>query len=365
MRYFKLPDLGEGLQDAEIVEWHIKIGDTVKTDQLLVSVETAKAIVEVPSPQDGVIEKCFAEVGECVHIGEPLVSFEGESEESTSVVGEITGETQSLDDDDFIIGAAKTETDNGAIKITPALRATAKKLGVDINALASNNSRITEEDVLQATQQTPPGYKKLKGPRRAMAQTMAKVHREVVPVTLFEDADLHAWPKGSDITIRLCQAIAHACTVEPAMNAWYHGTSESRQILKHVDIGIAVDTDQGLFVPVMRDVANRSSENLREGLNKLQDCVKKRSIPLEEMQGATITLSNFGSMAGRYATPVVVPPQVTIIGAGKIREEVVAHNGNIEAHPVLPLSLTFDHRSITGGEASRFLAALIQQLELT
>ncbi|MFL0796455.1 MAG: 2-oxo acid dehydrogenase subunit E2 [Cellvibrionaceae bacterium] len=362
MRYFKLPDLGEGLQDAEIVEWHINKGDTVKTDQLLVSVETAKAIVEVPSPQDGVIEKLFADEGECVHIGEPLVSFEGEGDESTSVVGEITGETQSLDDDDFIIGASKTETDNNSLKITPALRATAKKLGVDLNSL-NTSERITEEDLLKATQKAPEGYEKLRGPRRAMAQTMAKVHREVVPVTLFEDADLHNWPQGSDITIRLCQAIAHACTVEPALNAWYHGTSESRQLHNYVDIGIAVDTEQGLFVPVMRDVANRSSENLREGLNKLRECVRKRSIPLEEMQGATITLSNFGSMAGRYATPVVVPPQVAIIGAGKIREEVVACEGKMEIHKVLPLSLTFDHRSITGGEASRFLAALIEHLK--
>ncbi len=362
MRYFKLPDLGEGLQDAEIVEWHIKTGDTVKTDQLLVSVETAKAIVEVPSPQDGVIEKIFADEGECVHIGEPLVSFEGEAEESTSVVGEITGETQNLDDDDFIIGAAKNESTGNQLKITPALRSTAKKLGVDLTSLHSNE-KITEEDLLRATQKSPEGYKKLRGTRRSMAQTMAKVHREVVPVTLFEDADLHDWPAGSDITIRLCQAIAHACTIEAALNAWYHGASESRQLHNHVDIGIAVDTEQGLFVPVMRNVANRTSDNLREGLNKLRDCVKKRSIPLEEMQGATITLSNFGSMAGRYATPVVVPPQVAIIGAGKIREEVVAANGKMEIHRVLPLSLTFDHRSITGGEASRFLAALIENLK--
>jgi len=197
-----------------------------------------------------------------------------------------------------------------------------------------------------------------------MAKAMIQSHEQVVPVTIIDDADVYLWDDAQDITMRLTHAIASACEAEPSLNVWFDGENLSRRMLKQVDLGIAVDTEQGLFVPVLRDISNRSMEDLRTGLDNLRAAVKSRKIPPKEMLGATITLSNFGTMAGRYASPVVVPPQVAIIGAGAVREEVVAFEGKPTVHKILPLSLTFDHRAITGGEAARFLSVLIQDLAL-
>jgi 2-oxoisovalerate dehydrogenase E2 component (dihydrolipoyl transacylase) len=130
-----------------------------------------------------------------------------------------------------------------------------------------------------------------------------------------------------------------------------------------VNIGMAVDTDEGLFVPVLKDVANKSREELRSTLDTFKKTVRSRTIAPSDLQGATITLSNFGTIAGRYANPIIVPPQVAILGCGKVREEVRSRDGKIEVRKIAPLSLTFDHRGVTGGEATRFLAAVINYLE--
>ncbi len=192
---------------------------------------------------------------------------------------------------------------------------------------------------------------------------MARAHAEVVPVFIAGDADLHRWAQARDPLVRLAQAIAVACEAEPVLNSWFDGKSLALKQHQQLDLGIAVDTAEGLFVPVLRDVGARSAEDLKEGIGRLRADVKARSIPPQEMMGATLTLSNFGTLFGRYANPVVVPPQVAIIGAGGIRDEPVAVDGKVEVHPILPLSLTFDHRAVTGGEAARFLKALVQALE--
>jgi len=174
---------------------------------------------------------------------------------------------------------------------------------------------------------------------------------------------LHRWSQARDPLIRLGKAMAAACKVEPVLNSWFDGKSLSIKQHQQLDLGIAVDTPDGLFVPVLRDVGNRESADLKEGMSRLRADVQARSIPPKEMMGATITLSNFGTLFGRYASPVVVPPQVAIIGAGAIRDEPVAVNGEVVVHPILPLSLTFDHRAVTGGEAARFFRALVDELE--
>ncbi|MGH8354067.1 MAG: dihydrolipoamide acetyltransferase family protein, partial [Pseudomonas sp.] len=224
---------------------------------------------------------------------------------------------------------------------------------------------VTSADVEAAAQGARDkfGGEKLRGVRRSMAINMAKSHAEVVPVTIFGDADLHRWGQARDPLIRLGKAIAAACAVEPVLNSWFDGKTLSIKQHHRLDLGIAVDTADGLFVPVLRDVGARSAEDLKEGMARLRADVKARSIPPQEMMGATITLSNFGTLFGRYANPIVVPPQVAIIGAGGIREEPVAVAGKVLVHPILPLSLTFDHRAVTGGEAARFLKALVQALE--
>ncbi len=366
MKYFKLPDLGEGLQEAEIVEWHVREGDTVKTDQLLVSVETAKAIVQVPSPRDGTVVRLYGKAGDMLHIGEPLVEFAGqEDEDAGTVVGAIEQAEKKHPEDHFIIGAPESGK-RRQTKATPAVRALARKLMLELDAVtpSGKDGLITREDVEQAAKQvTESGdTEPLRSVRRTMARNMARAHAEVAAVSLYEDADIEAWEHNADPTIRLVHAIAYACTCEPSLNVWFDVQRLARRMQEKVDVGIAVDTEDGLFVPVLRDVANRTLQDLREGLNRMRGDVEKRTIPPEEMLNPSITLSNFGTMSGRYANTVVVPPTVAIIGAGVIRDQVVAVNRQPVVHRILPLSLTFDHRVVTGGEAARFMAAMIEDV---
>lgn len=370
MKHFRLPDLGEGLPEAEIVEWHVREGDRVEVDQVLVSVETAKAIVEVPSPESGVIAKLFGQPGDIIHTGEPLLAFEGEEDDSGTVVGKLKTAASEGDSaparDQFIIGAAPASREARHNRATPGVRVLAEQLGISLETVRGSGpgGLITRDDVhSQASQQKQLSEAEaLRGPRRSMARNMALSHARVVPVSIFEDVDVDDWSAGADITMQLVQGIASACEQMPAMNAWFDGESLSRRLLTEVHIGIAVDTPEGLFVPVLRDVSRRSLEDLRQGMEKLRQAVASRSIPPQEMQGATVTLSNFGTLAGQYASPVVTPPQVAIVGAGRIREKVVAHQGRPAVRRILPLSLTFDHRAVTGGEAARFLAALMEAL---
>lgn len=366
MKHFKLPDLGEGLQEAEIVEWHVKAGDSVKADQLLVSVETAKAIVDIPAPYDGVVLKTYGAEGDILHVGEPLLAYEGESEDSGTVVGKLEAGA-SGEGDRFFIGAAPSTREHLAPRATPAVRQLARQLGVELAGLCGSgvDGLITRADVEAAAENARArfGGERLRGARRSMALNMARAHAEVVPVMLVEDADLGRWPSAREPLVRLAQAIAAACRAEPGLNAWFDGKALEVRRHPQLDLGIAVDTPDGLFVPVLRNVGARNADDLREGMRRMREAVKARSIPPQEMMGATLTLSNFGTLFGRYANPVVVPPQVAIIGAGVIRDQPVAVNGRVEVHPVLPLSLTFDHRAVTGGEAGRFLKALVEALQ--
>ncbi|MFI8747354.1 dihydrolipoamide acetyltransferase family protein [Pseudomonas sp. NPDC077186] len=365
MKYFKLPDLGEGLQEAEIVEWHVKAGDQVKADQLLVSVETAKAIVDIPAPYDGVLAKTFGKEGDILHVGEPLAAYEGEADAGT-VVGRLEGGGEA-GADSFFVGAAPSTREHLAPRATPAVRQLARQLGVDLATVQGSGADglITRADVEGASQGARErfGGEKLRGVRRSMALNMARAHAEVVPVVIVGDADLHRWREARDPLVRIAQAIAVACAAEPVLNSWFDGQGLSIKRHAQLDLGIAVDTPDGLFVPVLRNVGARSAEDLKEGVARLRADVRARSIPPQEMMGATLTLSNFGTLFGRYANPVVVPPQVAIIGAGGIRDEPVAVDGQVVVHPILPLSLTFDHRAVTGGEAARFLKALVEALQ--
>ena len=203
-----------------------------------------------------------------------------------------------------------------------------------------------------------------------MAKLMINSHQQVVPVTLFGDAILKDALVNNprDITIVIAQAIAFACNKEPALNCWFDGDNMSRRLLDFVDLGIAVDTEQGLFVPVLHQVQQRTEEDLKEGLQALKQAVIKRNIPPSEMTGASIILSNYGSIKilskdGEskvnpclYGTPIVVPPMVAIIGIGTIYED------GINGKKKLPISLTFDHRCVTGGEATRFMGYLVEFL---
>jgi pyruvate dehydrogenase E2 component (dihydrolipoamide acetyltransferase) len=247
------------------------------------------------------------------------------------------------------------------------VRALARKLDVDLNLTHASgpDGTITRADVERAAKSlTEAGpAEALRGMRRAMAQRMAMAHAQVVPATVSDEADIHDWAAGRDITIRLVQAIAVASQAEPSLNAWYNAQTGERRLMASVDVGIAVDIGEGLLVPVLRNVGRRDARDLRAGLDRMRADALARSIPPEELRGATITLSNFGMMGGRFANLVIVPPQVAIVGAGRIEERVLARNGQPAVRRTLPLSLTFDHRVVTGREATRFLAALKADLE--
>ncbi|MEO7063169.1 MAG: dihydrolipoamide acetyltransferase family protein [Dokdonella sp.] len=473
IKTFHLPDLGEGLPDATIVEWLVAEGGSVKLDEPMVSMETAKAVVEVPSPYSGKLVKVHGGAGDVIATGAALAEFELDASMPQRAEAETTGHHHAppkaaaataapahgagspapdragvvasdeggeiVENDDAgradegtVVGAmessnrvhAEQATGSGGVKAVPAVRALAKKLGVDLTRVSpsgaggvatlkdvkdaaaagtarvgsagsgarsaapgmqagsnssaavraaapaprSDDQRTTVSAAGKPMRTTPPTVhasgqpEQLKGVRRNMARVMAAAHAAVVPTTLVDDADLHAWIGKQDITARLIRSIVAACKAVPALNAWFDGQNLTRTMHPHVDIGIAVDTDDGLFVPALRNADVLDAAGIRAAIKRLRAQVEDRSIPPSELSGHTISLSNFGMFAGRYATPVVVPPTVAIVGAGKLCHDVVAVMGGIEVHRRMPISLTFDHRAATGGEAARFLKALLDDL---
>jgi 2-oxoisovalerate dehydrogenase E2 component (dihydrolipoyl transacylase) len=379
MSIFKLPDLGEGLPDAEIREWYVQEGDEVKLDQPLVSMETAKALVDIPSPFAGHIRKLYGKAGDVIPTNAPLIEFilEGASParaahpsaKSATVVGEIITSDTLLEESPT--GVAVQTTGSNQVRATPSIRALASKLNVDLSQIKGTGARgtITANDVTSATISTSPTPisratigEPLQSVRRIMAQQMTKSHQEVVPVTLVEDADLYQWPENIDVSARLIRAIAAAAKAEPVLNAHFYGESLSIKIWDEVNIGIAVDTKAGLYVPVIKDADKKSAADIRKVLDTFKQKALTQSFTPEDLKQATITLSNFGTITGRYASPIVTPPTVAIIGVGKSRPMVVAQDGKPVIHAVMPISLTFDHRAATGGEAARFLAAFIADL---
>jgi 2-oxoisovalerate dehydrogenase E2 component (dihydrolipoyl transacylase) len=395
---FNLPDLGEGLPEAEIVAWLVKEGDRVQVDQPMLSVETAKAVVEVPSPVTGVITRLHAQPGDTVQTGKPLVDFQLEnppvarnaqqrepgasdpalvaSHQSVPAQGMVVGHMAVSDTeyvDSAIVGRAR-RTSRERVRAAPAVRMLAKKLNVDLAACRASGRHglISMDDVLAvanvgaarpAAALRVPDAEKLRGPRKAMAHSMSQSRDEIAMCTIFDDADLEEWSDRRDITVRLIRAIVAGIAAEPGLNALFDPSGPARKLVQQLHLALAVDTSDGLIVPVIRDAGAQSPQQLRTTLNSLKERTRSRTIAPDEMRGYTFTLSNFGTLAGRYATPLVTPPTVAILGAGKLQRDVVAGAAAPEIHTRLPLSLTFDHRCVTGGEACRFLAAVIADLQ--
>jgi 2-oxoisovalerate dehydrogenase E2 component (dihydrolipoyl transacylase) len=371
MGTFNLPDLGEGLAEAEILEWHVKPGDHVVVDQPMVSVETAKAVVEVPVPFSGTVTALHGAVGDVLATGSPLVDFDS---------GTVVGSMPRTCDEEFVdLGAIATPDarDAARIRAVPVARALAKRLGLDLGAIEGGGSDglIRLDDVLARAgidgRRTPPGLdappgstaEPLRGARRAMARSMSVSRDQVSGSTVCDDADIHGWTHRGDYMVRVVRAMIAACAAEPSLNAWYDSANNSRILLGHIDLAIAVDTDGGLIVPVLRDIRNKTPGELRGAITAQKEAARRRTVQPADLRDFTLMLSNFGTLAGRYGIPLVVPPAVAILGSGTVREEAVVAAGAVVAHRRMPLSLSFDHRCITGGEACRFLAAVIADLE--
>lgn len=357
---FHLPDLGEGLEEAEIIAWHVEVGDHIVADQLLVTVETDKAVVDVPSPQSGDIVALHGAVGDIVPTHALLVEFGSvDRHDAGAIVGELPTPRSGP-------AASTPPAPQTAVRAVPAVRFLARDLGVDIDDIRGTgpNGLATASDIRDAARlaDARAGATPVRGVRRAMARTMSRSHAEVVPATVMDEADIGAWSETEDPTVRLMQAVAHACSVVPILNATQLGVDRGLRPNDQVDVAVAVETDDGLFAPVLRDVGGVEGSEIRLRLDELTRQVTDRTIAPDQLRGATITLSNFGMHAGRHAVLVVVPPQVAIVGGGRIGKVPVVSDDAVTVGRVLPLSLTFDHRFVTGVEAAGFLASMIQHL---
>ncbi|UTM60076.1 2-oxo acid dehydrogenase subunit E2 [Photobacterium sp. CCB-ST2H9] len=380
MKSFTLPDLGEGLAESEIIEWHVKVGDVVEVDQVVLTVETAKATVEVPAPYSGTIVSRHGNEGDVISIGSLLMEIDetnsadpGNQEkqeakskqraDAATVVGSVSHQSHSVNVDEFWVGS-QVKPSGEHISALPSARALAQKLGVNLQKITGSgpDGIIIEADVYHACDQQLPGTEVLKGARRTMVGSMTESHQQIAAVTITEEALLDKWPKGEDITARLIQAVVSACEQEPAMNAWFDAETMTRCVHHKVNIGIAVDSSHGLYVPVLKDAGSLNPKAIRQWINETAESVRSRKVGREEFQHATITLSNFGAIAGIYATPVVTPPQVAIVGAGRLIEKLILVNNKPVSVRAMPLSVTFDHRACTGGEAARFVKAIVEHL---
>jgi len=358
---FLMPDLGEGLIEAVIVAVHVEEGDYVVADQPLVSVETDKAVVEIPSPVAGRLVRFAAIAGQTVKVGQVLAEFDdGGHRPSGSVVGDLPAAVAAPPS----VVPAAAHAAAGENRAMPAVRQLARRLGIDLAVLAGSGpgGTITSSDV-EAAAAEPNGSEPLAGMRLAMARSLDEAHHSVATATVTDEIDVEAWIAGADITARLVRAIVRAAAAEPSLNAWYDDRRLSRRLHCQVDLGVAMDTPDGLIVPVLKGVDGLDPAALRARLDQVKQLVGRRAIPPEDLRGATITLSNFGLFGiGLTAAMMVVPPQVAIVGCGRIVKRAVEDGERLAMHRHLPLSVTFDHRPVTGGEASRFLAAMMADL---
>ncbi|MGI9408359.1 MAG: dihydrolipoamide acetyltransferase family protein [Hyphomicrobiaceae bacterium] len=369
MKTFFLPDIGEGLQESEIVSWHVSPGDHVVADQPLVAVETDKAVVELPSPWSGTISRLCADVGDVIEVGAPLIEFdEGHDEDTGAIVGELESAAKNVFERSAVAHHGSADA-AAIIRATPAVRALALEKDVDLASVRGSgpDGTILMSDVeaaLNARSTISEGYEPFKGARRALAANMTRAGRTVVPATVTDLADISVWWRpDADITARTVSAVTVAARQEPSLNAWFDGETPARRLHNRIDVGLAVDAPDGLFVPVIRNCGERDKDEIRQAIDDFVVKAKARTFSPDDLRGPTITVSNFGAIAGRHASLVLMPPQVAIVGIGRTETGIELEDGVPVEHVRLPISLTFDHRAVTGGEAARFIGILRSELE--
>ncbi len=368
---FVLPDLGEGITEGEIRKWLVKEGDAIEEHQIVLEIETDKAVVEVPSPRSGRVSKINKEEGEIAKVGEVLMTIadvaEEEMQRSISVVGVLPEEEEIL--------------------ATPAVRALAKELGVRIEAIRGSGpgGSITREDVIEASERarkTEDQYgvierMPLRGLRRTIAKNLITSQKKAAFVTGMDEADItELWnlrerekrtfqERGVHLTFMpfFIKAVQHALTEHPLLNSSVDEEKEEILIKRYYNMGIAVDTPDGLMVPVIRDTDKKTILELAREIQELSTKARERKIRLEEMKGSSFTITNYGHFGGTFATPIINYPDVAILGTGRIADRPWVRDGQIVIRKILPLSLTFDHRVTDGVDSAKFLSRVIQYLE--
>jgi len=389
---FRLPDIGEGLTEAEVVEWLVETGQTVQLDQPLVQVETDKAVTDIPSPKAGVLLVQGATVGSAVKVGEILAVIGEPGERLTTQAGmsaagiepgtsaPIVGTLQEGEEIQAVQGPG---TDlQGDRRALPLVRRLARELGVDIDSIQGTGpkGRTTREDVEAAARGAAQGAGgaeervRLSRLRRTVAEHMARSWREIPHVTTFGEAEASRLlairdelgaRRRSPIPMEalFVEAVVPALRAHPEFNATLDG--EELVLKRHYDIGIAVDTPDGLIVPVVRGVADADLFTLADEVERLAEAARNRTVEPEELAGATFTITNIGAVGGGYGTPIIPYGTTAILSFGRVREQPVARGGQVEITPLLPLSLSYDHRVIDGALGRRFLATVIERLEKT
>jgi pyruvate dehydrogenase E2 component (dihydrolipoamide acetyltransferase) len=339
---FKLPDLGEGVREGEIARWLVEVGQEIAEDDPLVEIQTDKTTVEIPSPAAGEVAQILVEEGELVPVGTPLVLIG--SDAATAGAPEPT-----------------------RIQVTPLVRRIAGELGVDLEGVKGSGpgGRITEEDVrAAAVPREGERREPLRGVRRQIAEHLARSHKEVPAVTVVEECDFTdlSTVRGKRSYLPYVLAAAVAGLKEfPELNATLAG--EEIVYWERYDVGVAVQTDGGLVVPVLRGADEKSLDELEAEASRLADSARAGTLKPEELRGSTFTVTSAGRLGGLFATPLVNHPEVAILGLHRIAERPAVRNGELAVREVGWLSCTFDHRVVDGARASEFLLGIIARLE--
>jgi pyruvate dehydrogenase E2 component (dihydrolipoamide acetyltransferase) len=408
---FKFPDVGEGIHEGEIVKWLVKEGDIVKEDQSLVEMQTDKAVVEIPSPKSGKILKLNFKNGDTVKVGDVLVLIEEtgvKEEKGKAVVGQLeeaTSEKKNIEKISIRQNADENSVNSvDKLLATPRVRALANKLNVNINLVkGSGKDRIISEDDIinfkngkipsgqNINNQNKSGIKvtkkydfygyvdrvALSGVRKVIAENMARSYSKAVHVTHMDIIDA---TRLSEIREReknklekenikltylpfIIKAVISALKEHPYLNSSLEEETNEIILKKYYNIGVAVDTKEGLIVPVLKGADKKNIKEIAKELSELSNSARERKIDLGELKGGTFTITNIGSLGGTFATPIINYPESAILGLGRIQDSVLAKEGKIQIRKIMPFSLTFDHRILDGAEAAKFANKIKEILE--
>lgn len=362
MYNFIFPDVGEGIQEGEIVKWRVKVGDEVKEDQPLVEMETAKAIVELPSPKSGTVKKLFGKEGDTVAVGSVLVSIEEKNGKADKQELPTTAPG--------VIGRIPTEETGFVLPPRSPEKTLTKK------PTATQNVQSADHIFHGPVERVP-----LKGVRRAIAEHMVKSVSTIPHVIHFDEFDAtnlvklreskkaEALKKGVKLTFLpfIIQALAETLKDHPYVNATVTDkkTADGHHeivLMKYYNIGIAVDTPEGLMVPVIKDADKKDVFELAREIADLAQKCRDRKVDIHELSGGSFTLTNIGSVGGIYATPIITYGQAGNLGLYRMKDRPVVVDGKIEIRPIMTLTLSYDHRIVDGAQAARFMNDLIAKL---
>lgn len=376
---FRLPDLGEGITEVELRRWLVKEGDMVAEHQTVAEVESDKAVVEVPAPRAGIVVKIHQVEGETVRVGETLITI-GEP-------GEGEGEPQRPRSAGIVGVLPEEDAGSGAVLASPMVRKLAWERGIDLQDVRGSgpHGSITPEDLERAAASPQSAVEEfgpverlpLRGMRRAIARNVIASQRLTAFVTSMEEVDItDLWElrsreqhevesRGTHLTFLpfFIKAAQHALREHPFFNAAIDDATGTIIVKKYYHFGIAVETPEGLMVPVIRDVDKKNMLDLATEIQALGKKARERTITREELQGSSFSITNYGHFGGTFATPIINWPDVAILGCGRIVERPWVHRGEIVIRKILHLSLTFDHRITDGADAALFIARIVRYLE--